>query len=573
MDGYEVCRRLKADDRTRSVPVILVSVLEDERAKVKGFREGAVDYVTKPFQPDEVLARVALHLQVRELTERLEQKVAERTDELLHANRRLQQEIVERTLAEQARRASEEQARRQYSTLRSIIDSLNAPIFSLDRQYRYTSFNQSHAATMKALYGADIELGRSVLDYVTVPEDRRTVQANLERALAGERLAEEAYSGEEPHSRRYFQVSHSPIRTEGGDIIGVTVLAQDITARKRVEDEIRELNQDLEQRVRDRTRQLEASKEERDEAFRELQLAHSRIVQQEKMASIGQLAAGIAHEINTPTQYLSDNLAFLELALPQVVQALSACRGLTPSPPQGPSRPVVPAARQRGGEDPGPVPDAQGGLADADVTFFIDEVPRALRESRAGVQRIARIISAMKDFAHSGSDRPEPADLSRLLNNAVEMSRNEWSAVGRLDVVVGPDTSPLTCLPDRLGQVILNLIVNAAHAIAEAGRPSGTGRIRISTSRDGDWVEIRVQDNGCGIPDGLRQSIFEPFFTTKPAGHGTGQGLAIAQDIIVNAHQGRLDVDSEPGVGATFTVRLPVHGLSPAAPASGVNQG
>lgn len=160
------------------------------------------------------------------------------------------------------RKAAEEKLREQYSTLRSIIESANALIFSVDRQYRYTSFNKGHAATMKALYGVEIELGYSLLEYMTVPEDRETSRRNLDRALAGEHIVEEAYSGEELRSRQYFQVSHSPIKAEAGEVIGVAMLAQDMTERKRAEEEIRQLNQDLEQRVAKRTEQLEAANKE-----------------------------------------------------------------------------------------------------------------------------------------------------------------------------------------------------------------------------------------------------------------------------------------------------------------------
>jgi PAS domain S-box-containing protein len=160
------------------------------------------------------------------------------------------------------RKRAEEALREQYSTLRSIIESANALIFSVDRQYRYTSFNQGHAAVMKALYGAEIEQGHSLLDYMTVPEDRETAKGNLDQALAGEQLVEEAYSGEELRSRRYFQVSHSPVKTEEGEVIGVAVLSQDITERRRAEEQIRRLNRELEQRVLDRTAQLEAANKE-----------------------------------------------------------------------------------------------------------------------------------------------------------------------------------------------------------------------------------------------------------------------------------------------------------------------
>ncbi|HET9656691.1 MAG TPA: ATP-binding protein, partial [Kineosporiaceae bacterium] len=267
-----------------------------------------------------------------------------------------------------------------------------------------------------------------------------------------------------------------------------------------------------------------------------LQLAHSRILQQEKMASIGQLATGIAHEINTPTQYLSDNLGFLEHCFPDLI-------------------------RTAGG------PASQGGTAlaaaarrNADLDFLVEEVPRALAECRTGVQRIAGIVKAMKDFAHRGSDQAEPADLQQLIHNAVEMSRNEWKLLARLDVRVDREAATLTCHRDRLGQVLLNLLVNAAHALGEARRDPETGLIVVSARRDGEWVEIKVHDNGCGIPPEIRPRIFEPFFTTKPVGRGTGQGLAIVYDIVVNAHQGQIHVDSEVGSGTTFTLRLPAEG-------------
>jgi PAS domain S-box-containing protein len=160
------------------------------------------------------------------------------------------------------RKVAEVKLREQYSTLNGIINSANALIFSVDRQYRYTSFNKGHAATMKAIYGADVEYDHSVLGYMTVPEDRQTAMNNLDRALAGEQIVEEGYSGEEIRARQYFQISHSPIKTETGEVIGVAVLAQDITERKQAEVEIRKLNQELEQRVAKRTAELEVINKE-----------------------------------------------------------------------------------------------------------------------------------------------------------------------------------------------------------------------------------------------------------------------------------------------------------------------
>jgi len=265
IDGYETCRRLKEETSTQSIPVIFLSALAETFDKVKGFDLGAVDYIIKPIAPEELLSRVHAHMSQNRLEKQLEHQNAllleeitqrERAEESLRrSNEVLEDRVIERTadlaatneelLVEmEVRKSAEEKLIEQYSTLSGVINSTNALLFSVDRLYRYTSFNQGHAAVMKALYGAVIGIGFNILNYMTVSEERETARHNLDQALAGEQLIEEAYSGEELRLRKYFQVSHSPIRSEG-TIIGVAVFAQDMTERKKAEDELARVNRAL----------------------------------------------------------------------------------------------------------------------------------------------------------------------------------------------------------------------------------------------------------------------------------------------------------------------------------------
>jgi signal transduction histidine kinase len=199
-----------------------------------------------------------------------------------------------------------------------------------------------------------------------------------------------------------------------------------------------------------------------------------------------------------------------------------------------------------------------------DVEFLRSEVPLAIEQSLEGLARVASIVGAMKDFSHPGSSRKEPADLNRSIASTIEVCRARWKYVAELTTDFASDLPAIPCLIAELNQVILNLIVNAADAIGEHGVGDGAskGRIAVSTrliSHDGaPFVEIRVQDNGPGIPETAQRRIFEPFFTTKPVGKGTGQGLAISRNVIIQKHAGELFFNTKEGVGTTFVVRLPV---------------
>ena len=265
--------------------------------------------------------------------------------------------------------------------------------------------------------------------------------------------------------------------------------------------------------------------------------------QAQKLEAMGRLAAGIAHEINTPIQYLGDNTVFLREACRDMLAYLDS----------------VQAAATAGWSPESLRASLAAGLEALDLAYLRDEIPKAIQQSLDGVARVARFVSAMKDFSHPSMGVKGILDLNRVIESTVLVCRNEWKYMAELDLDLDPELPAISGYADELNQAVLNLVVNAAHAIEAAGlrEQGGKGLIRIRTRRAPGHVEIHVSDNGTGIPEAIRERIFDPFFTTKPVGKGTGQGLAIAHDIIVERHRGRIRIDTAPGQGTTFILELP----------------
>jgi signal transduction histidine kinase len=278
------------------------------------------------------------------------------------------------------------------------------------------------------------------------------------------------------------------------------------------------------------------------------------LAQAQRLESIGQLSAGIAHEINTPVQFLTDNTRFVTES---VQETLTALHGIT---------------QLLEGDAPDPAA-LRGVLASLDLAFLDQELPDALAESQAGLQRIAEIVRAMKDFSHPGQGRRE-TDVNAAIDSTVKVSRGEWKDVAEVDLDLDPDLGPIPCYEGELKQVLLNVVVNAAQAIAEGrqGRGAPVGHIRISTRRDADQVRICVADDGPGMTEDVRRRVFDPFFTTKDVGKGTGQGLSLAHATIVKKHGGTIDFISSPGQGTTCVITLPDRAAD-AAPAQAAAAG
>jgi two-component system NtrC family sensor kinase len=279
----------------------------------------------------------------------------------------------------------------------------------------------------------------------------------------------------------------------------------------------------------------------------ELKAAQDQLVQAHKLEAIGQLAAGVAHEINTPTQFVSDNTTFLQGAFDKLLASSAVCRIAIESGTTADAE----LARQA--------------LERARLDYHAKQVPRAIEQSLDGLRRIASLVAALKEFSHPSGGVKAAVDLNQAIQTTITIARNEWKYVAELTTDFDPDLPPVWCLQDELNQVVLNMIVNAAHAIAEHAHDGQLGKIAIRTSTAGELAVIEISDNGAGIPETIRHRIFEPFFTTKPQGKGTGQGLAISYGVIVDKHQGSIDVDSAPGRGTRFTIKLPLSASALAA--------
>jgi len=292
---------------------------------------------------------------------------------------------------------------------------------------------------------------------------------------------------------------------------------------------------------------LRREMEERADAEKDRDRLSRELLQAQKLEAVGQLAAGIAHEINTPTQYIGDNTRFLQEAFEEITPLLGRAQAL--------------AQAVRNGQAASDICDELNEtLEKADVEYLAKEIPLAIGQCLEGVRRVSKIVSAMKEFSHPGVEKMTGLDLNHAIESTITVARNEWKYVAEMETDFDPELPLVPCIPGEINQVVLNMLINAAHAIADVvgDGADGKGTITVSTRRDGDFAEVRIEDTGSGIPEAARARVFDPFFTTKEVGKGTGQGLSIAHKVIVQKHCGALEFETELGKGTTFLVRLPL---------------
>ena len=396
------------------------------------------------------------------------------------------------------------QAERANAELAAIVESTETAIFTRDLNSVALSWNAGaeriYGYTAAEMIGQDLR--------ITVPPDHWDEIAMVGGKIrAGERINHlETVRLTKSGARIEVMMAMSPIFDRSGLVVGSAHMVWDISE------------------------------------FRRLQ---RQLGQAQKLESVGQLAAGIAHEINTPIQYIGDNAQFLASAFQDLARVIQL-------------QDVV-ARALRSAPAPQLAEQLQRTLSEVDAGYLCEEVPKAIAQLSEGAQQVARIVRAMKEFSHPGTAEKTMLDLNRAIESTVVVSRNEWKYVADLTTELDPGLPLVSCLAGEFNQVMLNLIVNAAHAIGDMVKDSGRkGQIHISTRSSGKCVEIRVRDTGTGIPEAIRSKVFDPFFTTKEVGKGTGQGLSIAHNVIVKKHNGTLSFETECGSGTTFLIQLPL---------------
>jgi PAS domain S-box-containing protein len=424
-------------------------------------------------------------------------------------------------LTEAKRQQAEEALRESESRLKTIVEAIQAGLLVIDAETHVIVEVNPAALAMLGAPREDV-VGRKCHQYVCPAQQDRCPVADLGQTLdRAERTLIKADG-----KRVSILKTVVPILLHGRKHLLECFI--DITERKQVEAELAAHREGLEELVAQRTRQLLE--------------AERQVLQTEKLASVGRLAAGVAHEINTPIQYVGDNLH----ALADIFQDL---RGLVD---QYRALADMAAGAQL---NPEAVELIRAAEEEIDLPFVLEDAPKAIAQGLDGVQRVASIVRAMKDFSHVKGGVVASVDLNHALQSTLTVAKNEYKYHADVETDFG-DLPSVECYPSELNQVFLNLLVNAAHAIEDKG--GGRGKITITTREAGSEVEIAITDSGVGIPPEIRDKIYDLFFTTKPVGRGTGQGLYLAHQIVVTKHGGTLACESEVGVGTTFRIRIPV---------------
>lgn len=404
--------------------------------------------------------------------------------------------------------------------LQDVLGALKSHIAVLDKKGKIIAVN----ATWRQFWrenrvqgGSDRWLGRSfftIFDGISDNAGIKEVTHGVNSVLAGKwKEFETEYSYHTPLKHRWFKVSATPLMDDTG---GAVVAYHDITKQKEMEQTLRR------------------EKEEQKRLNKKLHETHKQLLQSEKMASIGQLAAGVAHEINNPVGYINSNLGSLQGYVKALIEIVEAYESLDEAMDETKHFAAVAELKDR-----------------LDISYLKQDSLDLILESKEGISRVKKIVQDLKDFSHVEDEGCVYSDLHAGINSTLNIVHNELKYKAEVIKNFG-ELPPVECIISQLNQVFMNLLVNASQAIEEQGR------IRITTRQiDADWVQIEIEDSGIGIPKEQQQRIFEPFFTTKPVGQGTGLGLSLSYSII-EKHGGHIELESGEGCGTVFRLLIPI---------------
>jgi PAS domain S-box-containing protein len=483
LNGLQLLTAMKSDPALRAIPFIIETASMRERTSARILDAGAHDFLLKSFSPEELKARVGAAVRSHRI----------------HQDCQAERQDLEATVALLAR----SEAR-----TRAVIESALDAIILVGGDGKIASVNG--AAEQMFGWSQGELAGRGLLELLVAPGSRHELADRLTRCSTQVTPGTPGAIPRRPSELKGLRRSGEEFPAEcnftalgTGSNAGSCAFVRDLT-------EARRLEMDLQQA--------------------------------QKLEAVGRLAAGIAHELNTPIQFIGDNTQFMQ-------EAFASFSGLLAK--------YAEAAR----------PEARDALRaieqEIDLDYLRDQVPSTIVRTMEGVKRVATIVRAMREFAHPDQREMVAADINRSIQATLDVARNEYKYVADVETDYG-ELPLVTCFAGDLNQVVLNIIVNAAHAIADVVKGTrDKGKIRVATRRDGGEVVVTISDTGTGIPEPIRQKVFDPFFTTKEVGRGTGQGLAIARNIMAK-HHGSISFETEPGKGTTFVLRVPVEVPSPA---------
>ena len=509
MDGLELCRKIRSSFKKGYVYIIMLTAKDRKTDLVDVFKAGADDYIPKPFDPEELRARVLTGERVVRLEERYN--------------------ALANTLIESRNK------------LRVVLDSLNAEIVALDKDLKIVSANQAFIAHTE--FEMDTVVGKEMFDDAApcnpnVPRDE--IKASAQHVFKTGQNVSKLLIGKNPDGRdNYRQLNCLAISNEKGNVIQAVLVTQDITDERIKKQEIQSLNRQL----IETSSQIDAKNKKLESALKRLEETQAHMLQSEKMASIGQLAAGVAHEINNPTGFVSSNLKTLSDYQADIAELIGKYHDLIGNLKSDRDTKAIPVPVLSQMEE------IEGFEKEIDVEFLLEDIVDVIGDCREGTERIKKIIIDLKDFAHPGEEIIQSTDINNGLETTLNVVNNEIKYKAAVHKDFG-NIPPVMGIPQQLNQVFMNVLVNAAQSIEKKGD------IHIKTRLVDRNVNITISDTGCGIAEENLNKIFDPFFTTKDIGKGTGLGMNIAYNII-QKHQGTIDIHSEIGKGTTFTISLP----------------